>query len=106
MKPSVVAYVYAIVATSVAALVGLYMLAPDVNLSLLFGSSILALLGVVGAQTRYRVQGSTFGEVSFIPYLSALVVYPSWATVALIGVGACSAELGKKKPTIKRAFNV
>jgi putative nucleotidyltransferase with HDIG domain len=106
MQTRVIAYVYAIVAAAAATLVVLYLYATDVRPTLLLGSSVLVALGVVGAQTRYRVQGSTFGEVSFIPYLSALVVYPNWSTVGLIGIGACVAELGKKKPAIKRAFNV
>ena len=52
------------------------------------------------------MQGSTFGDVAFIPYVSALVLYPSWAAVCLVGLGAASAEVGKPKPTIKRVFNI
>lgn len=106
MKTRVIAYVYAIVAASAATLVGLYLQNPKVDAELLFGAGVIALLGFVAAQTRYRVQGNTFGEVSFIPYLSALVLYPSWASVALVGLCSTVTEIGKPKPAIKRAFNI
>lgn len=106
MKTSVIAYVYAIVAASVAALVGSYLDNPAVRFDLLTGAAGLTFVAFVGAVLSYRVQGSTFGEVSFIPYLSAIILYPSWATLALVGVGALTAELVKPKSAIKRAFNV
>jgi putative nucleotidyltransferase with HDIG domain len=107
MKASVIAYVYAVVAAAVASTVALFVLSPSIEFSLFLGAAVLAGLGVLGARTRYRVQGSTFGEVSFIPYLSGLVLYPHWSTVLLVAAGAGLAEAGKKKkPAIKRAFNI
>lgn len=106
MKTSVVAYVYAIVATSVAALFGVYLFQPNIDTSMLVGPLWLTSAAFVGARLSYRVEGSTFGEVSFIPYLTALFLYPSWATLALVGVAALGAEFIKEKPALKRAFNV
>jgi hypothetical protein len=106
MQTSVIAYVYAIVAASAASLVGLYVYDPSVNLTLLVGAGWLTLVAVFGTMLSYRIQGSTFGAVSFIPYLTALVLYPAWATVAIIGAGAMVAEMVKPKMAIKRTFNV
>lgn len=106
MKTSVIVYVYAIVAASVAALVGSYLSNPSVDIALLAGAGGLTFVAFVGAVFSYRVQGSTFGEVSFIPYLSAIILYPSWATLSLVGIGALTAEMIKPKSAIKRAFNV
>ncbi|WP_439643918.1 HD domain-containing phosphohydrolase [Gemmatimonas sp.] len=106
MKTSVVAYVYAIVLASAGALVGLYLLGPSVNPELLGGAAWLVGVAFVGTVIRYRVQGSTFGTVSFVPYLSAFVLYPSWSTVALVGAGSLLSELMKPKPALKRIFNV
>jgi putative nucleotidyltransferase with HDIG domain len=106
MKTSVVAYVYAIVVASVAALVGLYIYAPGVDLGLLGGATWLIGVAFVGTVISYRIQGSTFGTVSFVPYLSAFVLYPSWATVALVGAGSIVAEMMKPKLALKRIFNV
>ena len=106
MKISVIAYVYAIVAAAAASLVGLYMYQPAVNVLFLPGAGWLTLVAFLGTVLSYRVQGSTFGTVSFIPFLTAFVLYPSWATVAIVGTGALVAEMIKPKMAIKRAFNV
>lgn len=106
MKTSVIAYVYAIVATSVASLVGLYWISPAIDPSLLAGAAWLTLVAFLGTVVSYRVQNSAAGAVSFIPFLTAVVLYPSWATAALVGAGAALAELVKPKVPIKRAFNV
>lgn len=106
MKTSVVAYVFAIVAAAAGALVGLYVIDPSVNFSLLGGAGWLTAVSILGTILSYRVQGSTFGAVSFIPFLTAFVLYPSWATVAMVGTGGLLAEMVKPKIALKRAFNV
>jgi putative nucleotidyltransferase with HDIG domain len=106
MKTRVIAYVYAIAIASAIALVILYMDTKGLDWSLLKGSSLYAFAGILGSQLRYRVKGNTLGEISFIPYLTSLVLYPSWSTVALVGLGAALGELRKPKPAVKRAFNV
>lgn len=106
MKTSVIAYVYGIVAASAAALVFTNRYDPSFNAGMFFVPALLAMFGFLGAISKYRIQGSTFGEISHIPYLTAIVLYPSWSTICAIGIGAFLAEMSKKKPGIKRAFNV
>lgn len=106
MKTSVIAYVYAIVAAAAASLVALYFNDPSVDLQLLTGAGWLTSVAFLGTVLSYRVQGSTFGAVSFIPFITAFVLYPSWASVAVVGTGALLAEMMKPKMAIKRAFNV
>src|SRR6188768_3093670 len=99
MKKSVLFYVYAMVATAVASLAFAYVNAPSVQVELLVGSGLLTLIGFVGAWLGgYRIKQSSGGEVSFIPYLSAIVLYPSWTTVAMVGLGAAISEATRKKP--------
>lgn len=106
MNTSVIAYVYAIVAVAAAALVGTFLYLPGVDWGLAGGAVALTLVAFLGAIFNYRVQGNTFGEVSFIPYLTAIVLYPSWLTIGIVGLGALVAEVIKPKSAIKRAFNV
>jgi hypothetical protein len=106
MKTSVIAYVYAIVAAAAASLVALYSYDANVNFAQLEGAGWLTLVAFLGTVLSYRIQGSTFGTVSFIPYLTAFVLAPSWSTVAVVGAGAVVAEMVKPKMAIKRAFNV
>jgi hypothetical protein len=107
MKKSVLIYVYSVVAIAVASLASTYVYAPMIDGDLLVGAALLTLIGFVGAWLGgYRIKQSSGGEVSFIPYLSAIVLYPSWTTVALVGIGSAVAEATRKKSGIKRAFNV
>lgn len=106
MKTSVVVYVNTVVVAALASLVGLYIADPIVDSGLAVGAIALTSVGFLGAAFSYRIQGNTYGEVSFIPYLSAIVIYPSWLTLSLVGLGTLTAELLKPKPNIKRAFNV
>ena len=106
MKTSVIAYVYAVIVASATALVGTYWFDPVLDWGLAGGAFALTLVAFLGAVFNYRVQGNTFGEVSFIPYLTAIVLYPSWLTIGVVGLGALVAELIKPKSAIKRAFNV
>ncbi len=107
MKKSVLIYVYTLVAAAVASLAFAYQYAPSVRGDLLVGAALLTLIGFVGAWLGgYRIKQSSGGEVSFIPYLSAIVLYPSWTTVALVGLGAAVSEATRKKPGVKRAFNI
>lgn len=107
MKRSVLLYVYLIVATAVASIILAFWMSPTVEPKLLIGAGLLALIGFVGALLgSYRIKQNSGGEVSFIPYLSAIVLYPNWTTVVLIGLGAAISEASRKKPGIKRAFNI
>ena len=106
MKINVVPYVWAIVAAGFAALLGLFILGPSFQLELFYGACWLMLVALISVLANYRVKGSTFGEVSFIPYLCAVVLYPAWPTVLLVGAGASLAEFIRPKAMIKRAFNL
>lgn len=106
MKKSVIAYVYGVVAVSAAAIFALRLVDASVETGLLWGVCSLTFVAFLGTLLSYRVQGNTNGAVSFIPYLTAVVLYPSWITSAIVGGGALVAELVKPKIAIKRAFNV
>ena len=66
----------------------------------------MTFVAFIGTYLSYKTKGSTNGAVAFIPYLTALVLYPSWSTSVIVGLGALLAEMVKPKLAIKRAFNV
>jgi len=106
MKTGIVAYVNAIVAAGFLALLGLYFYGPIMDMKYFAGPCLLMLVAVAGVFGGYRIKGSTLGEVSFIPYLAAVVLFPAWQAVLVVGIGALFAELLRPKPAIKRAFNL
>lgn len=105
MKKRVIAYVYGITLAAAGVLFALHSISPSVDIGLLGGVLILALVAAAMAFFSYQVRGSTIGAASFLPYLTAVVLYPSWATTIAIGLGATVAELMKKKLPIQRVFN-
>ncbi|WP_396221830.1 hypothetical protein, partial [Gemmatimonas sp.] len=82
---------------AIAATAVLYVQTPEVDFDYLRGSALLTVIGFIAASLAYRVQRSSLGETSFIPYLSALVLYPSWTVVVLVGIGSAAAELRRRK---------
>lgn len=106
MKKGVIAYVWAVVAIAIATTVLLYTRDSFVQLNLLSGAAVLIFIGFLGARLAYPVQKSSLGEASGFPYLSALVLYPSWTSVLLVGLGAAIAEASRRKLGIKLVFNV
>jgi HD-GYP domain-containing protein (c-di-GMP phosphodiesterase class II) len=105
MKKRVIAYVYGVALTAVGALYALHSIAPVVDPNKMFGVIVLAVVAAAIAFFSYRVRGSTTGAASFLPYLTAVVLYPTWATTLAIALGATVAELMKKKMPIQRLFN-
>ena len=91
---------------AIAATAVLYVHTPEVDFDYLRGSALLTAIGFIAASLAYRVQRSSLGETSFIPYLSALVLYPSWTVVVLVGIGSAAAEIRRRKIGIKLVFNV
>lgn len=106
MKTRVIAYVWIIVAAAAATVGVLYVAHPELEFGLLKGSLLMASVGFIGARLAYRVQGSHFGDVSFVPNVSALILYPSWGTVLLVGAGWAAAEFTRRRQPIKLLFNV
>ncbi|MBU6366031.1 MAG: hypothetical protein KJT01_07455, partial [Gemmatimonadetes bacterium] len=103
MNTKAITYVWVVAAASAAAMTLLVLATGTVNPQLFEGAAIMALVGVVSARFSYNVRGGQTGNVSFIPNLTAIVLYPSWATVAIVGA---SILLIGKRSTLKLLFNV
>ena len=106
MKTSVTAFVCLVTVLAAASLGWLYAYQPHVDPSLLVGPAWYAAVAFLGTALSYRIQGSVFGSVSFIPSLTELVLYPYWPTVIMIACTSVVAEMIKPKTNIKRVFNV
>jgi putative nucleotidyltransferase with HDIG domain len=105
MPTRVLVYVYAVFIAALGALTYLWTLSSDVRFDYLLGASGLVLLGSYAGITKYKAGKASHGEVSHIPYLTGVVVYPHWSTVALVGLAVTAVELLKAKHPLKRFFN-
>lgn len=107
MPARVLAFVTLVVVSAACALASLVVRDPTVHSALLGGSLSFALLGVLSHFLAYRLQGSsTFGAISFIPFLTTIVLYPSWPAVLMIATAVSVTEFGRKKHAVKRIFNI
>ena len=105
MPLRVLAYVYSTAVAAAIAVALLFWRSSGINTEFLLGAFGLVLLGAYTAISKYKTTRNAEGEVSFIPYLTAIVVYPHWSTVGLIGISVGLAEMVKKKHYVKRLFN-
>jgi putative nucleotidyltransferase with HDIG domain len=105
MPRKVLAYVGLVCALALGAITKLWSLGASVQLEYLLGAAGLVLLGSYTAIVRYKTGRSESGEVSFIPYLAAVVIYPNWSTVVLIWMSVTIGEVLKSKHVVKRVFN-
>lgn len=105
MPKKVLAYVGLVCALALGAITKLWSLGASVQLEYLLGAAGLVLLGSYTAIVRYKTGRSESGEVSFIPYLAAVVIYPNWSTVVLIWMSVTIGEVLKSKHVVKRVFN-
>ncbi|MEP6764752.1 MAG: HD-GYP domain-containing protein [Gemmatimonadaceae bacterium] len=81
-------------------------LQPSVDLSLLKGAAAFAAMGLVAQGLTYSMATGSLGSIGFLPFLTCIVLYPSWISVALVALAVLASELRQKKPSIKRIFNV
>ena len=106
MPTRVLAFVSLVLASAIAALAGLVLRHPGVDPALITGAVSFAVLGAGASVVVYRLHGNTSGTVSFIPFLTCIVLYPAWPSVALIACAVLISEFSKKRQPIKRLFNL
>jgi HD-GYP domain-containing protein (c-di-GMP phosphodiesterase class II) len=106
MPTKVIAYVVAMTVAAVLASGSVYALGADFDQVQLLGAAGLTILGAYAAASKYKVSRGSHGEVSFIPFLTAIVIAPGWPTLAMLFFAVALAEVPKNKDTVKKVFNV
>lgn len=106
MSSRVNAYVLVVVIVAIAIVTGLGMHAPHLERALIGGAAAFAVMGLVAQALTFAMATGSIGSISFLPFLTCIVLYPSWISVVMIGAAMLLGEFRQKKPNIKRAFNV
>lgn len=106
MPTRVIAYVIAITVAAIVATGFVYALGAEFDQVQLFGAAGLTLLGAYTAAAKYKVSRGSHGEVSFIPFLTAIVIAPGWPTLTMLFIAVALAEIPKNKDRIKKTFNI
>jgi len=110
MQKSVRVYVGFIVLTAIAVTIALALALPPFDYQLVGGPAVFALMGLLAQSIAHSARKSSGvligGSIAFLPFLTSLVLYPSWVCVALVGMAMMIGEFREKKANIKRAFNI
>lgn len=99
-------YVASVAITAVAVVAVLARTEPSVDYNLLVGAAAFAAMGLVAQILTYAMATGSAASIGFLPFLTCIVLYPSWVSVAMICAAVLIGELKERKPNIKRVFNV
>jgi HD-GYP domain-containing protein (c-di-GMP phosphodiesterase class II) len=107
MPQRVKAFVYLILASSIATTVAMYWFEPATPVAWLSAACSMAALGVLAQKLAHSIGGgSAKGSMVLIPYLAAAILAPGWITVLAIAAAESLGQSSKKQAPIKYAFNV
>jgi putative nucleotidyltransferase with HDIG domain len=65
-----------------------------------------ALIGVLAMASAYRLPKGGLGNISFVPFLSAVAIAPGLAVVIAVVLAVTLAEMMQRRPVLKATFNV
>lgn len=106
MPIRIIAYVVTVVVAAIGAAAFLSLVTPKLDVSLAAGALAFSLIGLVAQAVAHTTKGESRGSIAFLPFLTGMVLYPSWVSVAFVSLAMLAGEMAQKKAGIKRVFNV
>src|SRR5690349_1127302 len=106
MQTNVRVYVGLVVITAVAVTIALTFTLMPFDLRLAQGPAVFVLMGLLAQSIAHSARKTFTGSIAFLPFLTSIILYPSWVCVVLVAVAMVIGEFREKKPNIKRVFNV
>jgi len=80
--------------------------APDVRPETMTAVLLLGSLAAIAEILAFMLPGAARGSIAFIPYLAAVLVAPSWVTVATVAAVKALMETVLRAEPVKGVFNV
>jgi hypothetical protein len=110
MKRSVQTYILTLALLASAAITVLIWMAPVVDAAqsrAVLTLSVIAVVTHLMGLSLSRSGGNAIrGSVAFVPFLASAVLSPTWATVAVVIAVSSIAQLVRRRPFVRAAFNV
>lgn len=100
------AYVYAAIALAGAAACSLYVYSPRFDEREGAAALCFAVLGFVVHFMSFSMRNGVSGAATFLPFMTAAVLAPSWIGLAAIAVPVAASRLALKGANLKTAFNI
>lgn len=106
MQRQVQRYVGLVAALAVAQFVAIWIFIPAGGERVTSALVLLGALAIVAEALGFVISSSATGSIAFIPYFAAILVVPSWVSVAVaIGI-KMAVETSKRAEPIKAIFNI
>lgn len=99
-------YVGSVCIAAIACGIALFASSGSVSSSEVSAIAVLAIMAAIAEFLTFGLPRTSQGSLAFIPYLAAVMVVPSWATVAAATGVKLLSELASKREWPKRSFNV
>ena len=99
-------FVTAVVLAACAAATVVAFAAPGLDRESVVAATFFALLGVLAHALAYQLPRGVYGNISFIPFLSAVAVAPTLPVVLSVTLAVLLAELMTRRERLKAIFNV
>lgn len=99
-------YVAIVIVAAVAVSIALVFSVPKVEPKLFWAAAVFTLLGLAAQAVAHSAKKNATGSIAFLPFLTGLILYPSWTTVPLVATAMLVGEFRRPNSGIKRAFNV
>ncbi|HYW33156.1 MAG TPA: HD-GYP domain-containing protein [Gemmatimonas sp.] len=106
MQTSVRIYVGSVVFAAIAVTAALLFALPSLNWEYAAAPLAFAIMGLIAQSIGHDTGKTISGSIAFLPFLTSLILYPSWICVVFVGLAMLVGEFREKKAGIKRAFNV
>ncbi|HJU91008.1 MAG TPA: hypothetical protein VJ672_16605, partial [Gemmatimonadaceae bacterium] len=106
MTVKVRTYVFSVAAAAALVSLMLYRESPAIAPSQLGAVLVMGALGVFADLLVYQLPRGAAGSVSFIPFLAAAVLGPTWHSLAAVSGAQLIAELLRRKSALKTIFNL
>jgi HD-GYP domain-containing protein (c-di-GMP phosphodiesterase class II) len=106
MQTNVRVYVGFVVVTAILVTTALTFTLMPFDLRLAQGPAVFALMGLLAQSIAHSARKTIGGSIAFLPFLTSIILYPSWVCVVLVAIAMTVGEFREKKANIKRVFNV
>jgi signal transduction histidine kinase len=106
MNKRVLLYVVIVLAGALACVARLIDIAPEFGAMSMRASACFVLLGLIAQASGYRAATSASGSISFLPFLTAAALSPTWFAAIAVTASVALAEALRRAPLIKAVFNV
>jgi putative nucleotidyltransferase with HDIG domain len=72
----------------------------------LSAAGYFALIGVLAQASAYKLPNGGLGNISFVPFLSAVAIAPTAVVVLAVGLAVALVEIMQRREALKAVFNV